>query len=992
MDEQAKCPRCGRPLGAGDLAGLCPECLLAAGLAADTLATGGPEARPGRLAPPLAPGQPFGRYRIVRRLGEGGMGVVYEAQDTESGRRVALKVLRQQLDSPQDRARFLREGRAAASINHPNCVYVFGTEEVAGTPTIAMEYIGGRTLAHRLSCEGPLPVGRAVDAMLQVIDGLEAAQAVGVLHRDIKPSNCFEDGDGRVKIGDFGLSISTLPRAETEITRTGTVVGTPAFCSPEQLRGDELGARADLYAVGVTLFQLLTGRLPFEGENMAQLIANTLEQPAPSPRRYRREIPSGLARAILRCLAKHPSDRFRSYADLRRALDPYASASPRPATLGLRFVAGLLDMVLLGAAGQAAAILAFGNPFTAMDRILQDVGRAWQFVLPWLFVANGYYALCEWRWGATLGKAACRLRVVRTDRAYPRLGQALARAMLYQVVPVLPYWIVAALRADLLLSASAGTYALSLAYYGLLALLFSTARRRNGFAAVHDLATRTRIISRAALESRVVPAPVEAPRTALEGAPRIGPYHVLRTLETAADATWIEGYDLRLLRRVLVRSVPPGTPPVSSAIRNLSRVGRLRWLSGRREGEENWDAFEWVGGQVLPRQAGGPQPWREVRYWLHDLAEELAATEQDGSLPLFLSPDRVWITDGGRAKLFDLPAPGSDGEPPGHTASDPAAFLDQVAALALGGGTAAGHPAAAVARPLPLHVREFLSRLPDLAGAGAVASALQPLLRRTATVTRFRRTAAAAACVVIPLALSVGALFGLSIVEQWRQQNPGLMELQQLLQTRKTRQLPFVPDDSLPSDAQFGLYIAAHYRDLVADAAVWSNAMARVLINGEGRAFAERSLDASGAAAPEEIAAADQAVAPLVDALGRQRAIPPRRMASLLFASTLIMYVGVPAVLAALLFRGGLVLLATGITFVRKDGRRASRLRLFWRALITWVPLIGAVGYGVVALQQPWRGWLLVGGVSLVALIAGSLALPERGLADRLAGTWPVPR
>lgn len=260
-------------------------------------------------------------------------------------------------------------------------------------------------------------------------------------------------------------------------------------------------------------------------------------------------------------------------------------------------------------------------------------------------MAIGHCALCEWRWGATPGKAACRLRVVGTDRADPRLGQALARAMLYQVVPVLPYGVVVAIRADLLVSASAGACALSFAYYGLLALLLSTARRGNGFAAVHDPTTRTRIISRTALGSRVVPAPVEAP------------------------------------------------PPAPATIRNLSRVGRLRWLSGRREGGEDWDAFEWVGGQVLPRQAGRPQRWREVRYWLHDLAEELGAAGQDGSLPPVLSLHRVWITDGGRAKLFDLPAPGGTCEPPDLTASDPVAFLNRVAALALGGGAAAGHPA-----------------------------------------------------------------------------------------------------------------------------------------------------------------------------------------------------------------------------------------------------------------------------------------------------------
>ena len=278
--------------------GLCPRCLLQAGLGSQTdpdatvVAAGG-TGRP-RVLPNV--GERFGPYRILRLLGRGGMGVVYEAEELETGRRVALKVLGRQFDSPADRARFLREGRLAASINHPNSVYVYGTEEIDGTPTIAMELVSGGTLQERVKNHGPMPVAVAVDAILQIIAGLEAAQAIGILHRDIKPGNCFEDADGTVKIGDFGLSISTAARAETNITAAGTMVGTPAFCSPEQLRGEELSARSDMYSVGVTLFYLLTGRMPFEGHNIVQLIANVLEKPAPSPRDFRKEIPKGLAR------------------------------------------------------------------------------------------------------------------------------------------------------------------------------------------------------------------------------------------------------------------------------------------------------------------------------------------------------------------------------------------------------------------------------------------------------------------------------------------------------------------------------------------------------------------------------------------------------------------------------------------------------------------------------------------------------------------------
>jgi eukaryotic-like serine/threonine-protein kinase len=1001
MHGKPQCPRCGRSLGADAPEGLCPRCMIALGLATETLPEGG--AVPTRTAgeadappPPLRRGDRLGRYRIERRLGHGGMGVVYEAEETDSGRRVALKILRRQLDSPQDRARFLREGRVAASINHPNCVYVFGTEEIEGTPTIAMEFIGGSTLAHRLDREGPLPIGRAVDAMLQVIEGLEAAQAVGILHRDIKPSNCFEDNDGRIKIGDFGLSISTLSGGDAMITEAGAVVGTPAYCSPEQLRGEELGMRSDLYAVGVTLYQLLTGRLPFEGKTMPQLVANTLEKPAPSPRAIRRDIPPGLAKAILRCLEKQPADRFRSYADLRRALEPFGSAAPRPGTLGLRFLAGFLDMLLLGAVGQVAVLLVFGDPLNVLDRMLQDLGRTLWFVLPWFAAAIAYYALSEWRWGATLGKAICRLRVVRPDRAYPSLSRAVCRAGIYQVFPVLPYWITAGIDPELLFGNALGTYALSGSFYGLTALLFVTARRRNGFAAVHDLLTDTRLVALGAVAARTGLPVVEAPPKSAETCPRIGPFHVLRTLDAAEDATWVEGYDLRLLRRVLIRTVPAGASPLPASVRLHTRVGRLRWLAGRREGADHWDAFEGAGGDALCRVAAAPQPWSRVRYWLTDLAEELQAAAQDESPPPPMRLDRVWITGTGRAKILDVPAPGGGGEPADapsrQVAASVPAFLDRVASAALGGMASSTRPAAEVARPLALHAREFLARLPALPDAAAVVAALRPLLRRTAELTRVRRAVPAAVCAGLPLLLSAGALFGISVSMRWQREHPQLMAMQQVTQLWNTKHLPFMPEDALPGDRLFGVYIAAHFQDVIADEETWNSPLARSLINGRSRAFAEESARTLADVAESERAEAETALQGIAAVQVESGGTSLRDVLPTMVAAGLILYVALPAVLAALLFRGGPALRGAGIAFVRRDGRRASRLRLCWRALVAWIPVAAVAVVCIGATHDGSPGWALVAVVALAALILGSLGMPQRSLPDRLSGAWPVPR
>ena len=202
-----RCPRCGRQLPPDAPEGLCAACLLTAG--AETLtrssdatsagvASTGDPSRPG--APRLVDGQLWGPYRVIRLLGRGGMGEVYEAEQLETGRRLALKVLRDTLRGDEDRARFLREGQLAASISHAHTVYIFGSEEVAGAPAITMELLSGGTLKDRVTAEGPMPSSAAVSAVLDIIGGLDAAQAAGILHRDIKPSNCFIDADGAVKV------------------------------------------------------------------------------------------------------------------------------------------------------------------------------------------------------------------------------------------------------------------------------------------------------------------------------------------------------------------------------------------------------------------------------------------------------------------------------------------------------------------------------------------------------------------------------------------------------------------------------------------------------------------------------------------------------------------------------------------------------------------------------------------------------------------------
>ncbi|MEW6160145.1 MAG: protein kinase, partial [Verrucomicrobiota bacterium] len=464
---------------------------------------------------------------MVRLLGRGGMGTVYEAEHLESSRRVALKILSHSLDSPDARKRFLREGRLAASVNHPNCVYIFGTEEIEGTPAIAMELAPGGTLKERVKREGPLPVADAVDVILQIIAGLEAAQSIGVLHRDIKPSNCFIDTDGRIKVGDFGLSISTRARSETQLTLTGAFLGTPAFSSPEQLRGDELDVRSDIYSVGVTMYYLLTGRTPFEGENLVRLLATVLESAPEPPSHVRPGLPKELSQVILRCLAKSPGDRFKNYDELRDALWPFSSSAPVAANLGSRFMAGAVDFgITQVVVNLALSLWLVPDVMNWQDPALFYSGRFFTYAILFYCFCILYFAVPEARCGASLGKAVFGLRVTNLKRHRPGFGRSLLRAVIFWGPSDLFYWIGFAIDPR---SVNTGTlgFIYFVVIFGSITGLFLFARKRNGLAALHDLASGTRVVQKTPFQSRQAASMPELPLPPVENIPCLGPYHLL---------------------------------------------------------------------------------------------------------------------------------------------------------------------------------------------------------------------------------------------------------------------------------------------------------------------------------------------------------------------------------------------------------------------------------------------------------------------------------
>lgn len=284
-------------------------------------------------------GTVLGRYRLLRRLGAGGMGSVYLAQHELIDRQVALKVLHPSLaGKPESRKRFLREARAASKVKHPAVVEIYDVAFHGEHVFFVMELLPGRDLADRLAVEGRLPWSHAFPILLQVAEALAAAHAAGVVHRDVKPSNCFlvaaPDGTERVKVVDFGIAKLAADEGTTteHLTATGEVFGTLGYMAPEMAHGASDDPRSDVYALGVMMFQLLTGRLPFVGSALA-VISQHLTTPPPSPRRLDPSIPPEVEHVILRALEKHPDDRFPSMRHLAAALEAAAPAAAPPREL-----------------------------------------------------------------------------------------------------------------------------------------------------------------------------------------------------------------------------------------------------------------------------------------------------------------------------------------------------------------------------------------------------------------------------------------------------------------------------------------------------------------------------------------------------------------------------------------------------------------------------------------------------------------------------------
>lgn len=969
-----------------------------------------PSSSPSRTV--LAVGQELGPYRILRLLGKGGMGEVYEALHIENGRRLALKVLSHSLSDAHAHKRFMREGRLAASISHPHCVYVYGTEKFGTTYAIAMELAPAGNLYDLVAGKGPLACREAVDYTLQLISGLEAAAEAGVLHRDIKPSNCFLDPSGIVKIGDFGLSVSSYSDLESRITIPGSVMGTPHFASPEQLRGGDLDLCSDIYSLGATLYFLLTGQTPFTAPTLPALLAQVLQDPAPSPAEARKDIPQGLCEAVLTCMAKRPDQRYQTYDEFRQALMPFSSEGPVPAGRSFRFLAAYLDLLLIGIPCAAIAA-AFRNTYynDAIANVAAFVnveqldflvlGVEFALTLPVLL----YFLVMEWRYQATLFKRLFGIRVISVDGSPPTFWQVLVRASIFWFLNSMDFFAIRGFQLSGFLPPDPETWTL---WHRIPIMLLSwlclvpiiSIRKRNGYATLYDLLTDTRVVAQPPQKSTAQNAQAKREPTArpVDGQ-RVGFYEIPAGIDFGTPGQVCLGYDPVLRRNVWLRRAAADEPPVNSEARDLARRGRLRWLTGTRTPEGSWDAYEYVDGcRLLDRES--PAKWEEVRIWLLDLAEELAAVQESSAFQPELNLDRIWIGHDGHARILDFPLnietdSGNKPESEALTVAGVQTFLWQCAQMALGNASAPlVNQEVARNRMLPLHAYEMLSCLRDRSfkTSDGLIRQLHSTQHKPTTIPRWRKFIAASLTSLMPFTLGGIMVANVQYVENKLYAiHPDIIVLGECL--GRLSELNGDESSSNEADADevkaLQIYISVNFGDTIQETSLRENALVKAYYP-HFLSIADACLDYYPNPTQED---AEWANSMLEEQLQQYRkrdyVLAPQY--AVFWGNFGAVYL-IIAICSSVIFtvtRGGILPRAFGIAIIAKSGRRASRSRCFLRSLITWSPVLLAF---VNLLTLRWLAAPYNICVPFAILGAGALWLTfgQRSVQDAAAGTFLV--
>ena len=603
-----------------------------------------------------------------------------------------------------------------------------------------------------------------------------------------------------------------------------------------------------------------------------------------------------------------------------------------------------------------------------------------------------YFSLFESIWCATPGKALCGLAVVGANgqRASPTL--VMARAAAYVMGLLLIPFISTREPSGLEQTLGGSLAFLTVQAFALLplAILFSTARRHNGFAGLHDLGTRTRVVERRVRAARTgLTTSAGPPRHVIVG--QAGPYEVLPDAVRGMADGWRWGFDPRLRRTVWLRFSDPGTPPVVPARRAVGRSTRLRWLAGRRLDNEAWDAYEVAEGVPLAEATRDRHEWTDVRWWLLDLARECAAMTTADRAPR--SPQRVWALASGGVKWLDDPV--ADAVAPGDTVATDQELLIAIAQTALGGELEPVTASSVSRHPLPLGACRFLERLAGPPGRdmGGMVRELEALTKQRAVLTRAWRGVPIAICALVPAFALSAAMVVTTTKDVDRSRVPiddraaGALLWQLALADRAWIAISMDERESIERA------LATRYRDELSEGRLFTpRNMDYLDLDEYHKAIASDVLRRYPQPLPDRQDQVDTRAAAIIRRATGQDPVRPWYEPILSGAFQMYFAVAVLAMVVNFAFPRGLIRMM-GLELVTADGRPASRLRVIARTTITWSPvlMVPFVIPFAPRIPQSLTGtpWWMLG------MIAGAVIVvitPARGVQDRIAGTWVVPR
>lgn len=993
-----------------------------------------------------SPNQMVADYRLDVKLGEGGMGRVFRAVDPQ-GRAVAIKLLSQHLAlSDEALQRFKQEGIIASQINHPHCVFVHRVDDDRGTPFIAMELMTGKTLKDLVQKQGALPYKDAVRLILQCIDGLIEAHRLGMIHRDIKPANCYLDEEGNVKIGDFGLARSLVD--DSELTRTGAFIGTPLFASPEQLLGQKIDERSDIYSLSATLYYLLAGRAPFESPNAAQVIAKIASSDPPPFKENDVEVPAALEAVVMHGLARDRNKRFESFEKMRAELSPFLAPDREIASLPRRAIAYLLDVSIFGVLFRMLSLPAISA--LGVEPLQHANGRMFLSVTCWFF----YLWLCEWLLGWTIGKRILKLKVVDSQLGMrQRAGKLLVRTAIFVACTESISLIYELFFAHLdILPTGVSTLSNFVVGASLCLLTWKkSGRRQLTFEWFSQTETCMAVSQRKTVSAQLQLPEWSLPMVSSNSYPaQLGRFAIKGQLLTAQSEVWLLAHDVKLDREVWIHWLPVGAPPISEQRKSCTLRSRMRVIESGTEQNRHWDAFLAPDGVplcVFNRQGCGQVPWPIAHDWIHQLVAEVVTNETSSASDELWNVNRYWLDGAGRLTFAEAEL--DVGESASINKLEHVFQEIALAALAPKHHLRRKLRAVKNVRPHGCEIANLptyhgLRLLEKLARKRLTLPQIQESLSRTnrsaEQVTPSMRFvhASAVTLLVVPfmvalfLCILTQTVMNVSKLAQQSMVLAAAKHMQELPENYPTALESLTPDEkekwlSPEGRARIDEHLVIKQNQLKS-AFMVTNGLERTVL--QGFRVDEKFIDSS--MVPSELERIDLLVRDSATSASTPKTPPEKYatqfdergleqvpmkgffksiesdvnlwVADLKTESQLTFFrwfvLGGLALLTLWtgLTRGGLAQLLTGINVVRRDGRKAGIIRTTLRSLILFGPLAG-LGYLILELDASGVEWMWLTSQLKIILFAlpgfylvGGLIWPQVAPHDRICQTVMVPR